>query len=182
MAEISIHPNVVNTAGPTAPTGSADYDPGIDASDLLLQMELKRYQVMQGGMLERAKMMQNNNAWLSQLDDTLSKVDAQADPNPSNDSTAELTLDPKMYALFQSSKIGSSTDITNPDGSHTVDTSAQKLAAFLKDQIQACSNSSQLDMIQLQSQVNNLNQTMETATGLMQKTADTKDKIIQNIH
>ena len=182
MAEISIHPNVVNTAGPTAPTGSADYDPGIDASDLLLQMELKRYQVMQGGMLERAKMMQNNNAWLTELDNALASTDAQADPNPSNDSGVTVTLDPKMYELFQSSKIGSATDITNPDGSHQVQTSGQKWAAFLKDQIQACSNNSQLDMIQLQSQVNNLNQTMETATGLMQKTADTKDKIIQNIH
>jgi hypothetical protein len=30
--------------------------------------------------------------------------------------------------------------------------------------------------------MNNLNQTMETATSILQKGSDTKDKVIQNIH
>ena len=71
----------------------------------------------------------------------------------------------------------------NPNGTVTFDCgSVQKLSAFLKDDVQQLSNNSQMDMIQLQSQMNNLNQVMQTATSVMQKASDTKDKILQNIH
>ena len=171
----------VNQNTISSPT-DAGIDPGIDVSDLLLDVELASYNVQQGAVKTRVDEMNKQNNLLSGIDNALGLVDAQNDPNSTSDTAVTINVSQDVWAEIQGSGIPITASGKNPDGTEMVECSGQKLSAFLKDKVQELSNDSQMSMIQLQSQMNNLNQSMDTATTIMQKTSDTKDKIIQNIH
>jgi hypothetical protein len=160
----------------------ADPNPGIDMSSLLLEVELEGYNIQQNAVHTRVNEMNAQNNLLSDIDNALGLVDAQNSPDSTSDTAVTISVSQQVWAEIQGSGIPIVASGKNPDGTEMVECGGQRLAAFLKDKVQALSNGSQMDMIQLQSQMNNLNQTMETATAIMQKASDTKDKIIQNIH
>jgi hypothetical protein len=174
----SILPNLVNTASPTdADTIQGDVDP----TDLMVEVSLARYGVIQQDLQIKADEIKKNNALLTDYQNTLAAADAQISSDTTQDSTFEGTIPADVWAKLKDSGVPYSTAVPNADGSVQINGSGQKLAAWLKDKIQALSNNSQMDMIQLQSEMNNLNQTMDTATGIMQKAFQTKDTIIRNI-
>jgi hypothetical protein len=154
-----------------------------DPTDLMVEVSLARYGVIQQDLQVRAGEIKANNALLTDYQNALAQVDAQISTDTSKDGSVTINVPQDVWATLKDSGLPVTASGTNPDGTEMVQVgSGQKLAAFLKDKVQALSNNSQMDMIQLQSQMNNLNQTMETATSILQKASDTKDKILQNIH
>ena len=182
----------INQSSTTDPTNTDPIPGAVDVNDLLVEVSLIRYGALSNDLLMKTDDIKANNSLLTQNDDALKQVDAQVSSTGS-DGSATISVSPQVLQELAAGGVSYTSDnklndatgqvIPNQDGTLTITvTSGQKTAAFLKDQVQALSNNSQMDMIQLQSQMNNLNQTMETATSIMQKASDTKDKIIQNIH
>jgi hypothetical protein len=176
----------INQTTPPDPT-TTDSIPGDFNEFDFLQIELDRAGVLQQNLELQGEDIKKNNALLSDLQSVLKVVDAATPTGSTSDTPITSITVPQdawneIYDNGQS-QLPLSNATQNPNGTVTFDCgSVQKLSAFLKDDVQQLSNNSQMDMIQLQSQMNNLNQVMQTATSVMQKASDTKDKILQNIH
>jgi hypothetical protein len=185
----------VNQNVPPSPPNPNTIPGDMDPSEIMVEVSLARYGVIQQDLQVRAGEIKANNALLTDYQNTLALVDAQISSDTSKDGPVTITVDGQMYNDIADSglQINKTSDVGGhfdpKTGMMSADTktsitvnSGQQLAAFLKDKIQSLGNNSQMAMIQLQSQMNNLNQTMETATSILQKSSDTKDKILQNIH
>jgi len=176
----------INQTTPPDPT-TTDSIPGDFNEFDFLQIELDRAGVLQQNLELQGEDIKKNNALLSDLQSVLKVVDAATPTGSTSDTPINNVAVPQdawneIYDNGQS-QLPLSDATQNPNNTVTFNCgSVQKLAAFLKDDVQQLSNNSQMDMIQLQSQMNNLSQVMETATSVMQKASDTKDKILQNIH
>jgi hypothetical protein len=157
---------------------------GIDPSEIMVEVSLARYGVLQQNLKTQADEIKANNALLTDYQNVLALVDKQVPLDPSTAGDVTVNVPPDVLAALKTAGFNLEIGKINPDGTTSVyiQGGAQQLAAFLKDKIQALSNNSQMAMIELQSQMNNLNQTMQTATSILQKASDTKDKILQNIH
>jgi hypothetical protein len=168
---------------------------GMDPDEIMVEVSLARYGVIQNDLTTQANEIKANNALLTDYQNTLAQVDKQISSDTSKDGPVTITVDGQMYNDIADAgiQINKASDVTGhfdpKTGMMSADTttsitvnSGQQLAAWLKGKIQSLSNNSQMAMIELQSQMNNLNQTMQTATSILQKGSDTKDKILQNIH
>jgi len=186
--------SAISQANSTAPPDPNTIPGGEDPDEIMMEVSLARYGVIQDDLKIQSDEIKANNALLTDYQNTLAQVDQQISQDTSQDKSVSVTVDAQMdNAIIDAGFIPSNatqnggtfdgkTGMTDGGTQTFTVPSGQGLAAWLKDKIQALSNNSQMAMIQLQSQMNNLNQTMETATSILQKGSDTKDKIIQNIH
>jgi hypothetical protein len=186
--------SAISQMNSATPPGTNTIPGGEDPDEIMMEVSLARYGVIQNDLTTQANEIKANNALLTDFQNTLADVDKQISSDTSQDKPVTINVDPTMYnniidqgfQIDKTTQVGGTFDQTNgmiKGGSDTITVhDGQALAAWLKDKIQALSNNSQMSMIQLQSQMNNLNQTMETATSILQKGSDTEDKIIQNIH
>jgi hypothetical protein len=177
----------INQTSPPDPT-TTDSIPGDFNEFDFLDIELGRAGVLQQNLELQGEDIKKNNALLSDLQGALKLVDAATPADASQDGGYNINVSKDVYDMIESDPSISQyvpESGSNGDGTYWIssgDGGATKMAAWLKDTVQQFSNNSQMDMIQLQSQMNNLNQVMQTATSVMQKASDTKDKILQNIH
>ena len=186
--------SAISQANSPAPPDPNTIPGGEDPDEIMMEVSLARYGVIQDDLTIQSDEIKANNALLTDYQNVLAQVDQQISQDTSQDKSVSVTVDAQMdnaiidagFIPSNSTQNGGTFDQKTGmvDGGTQTFTvpSGQKLAAWLKDKIQALSNNSQMAMIQLQSQMNNLNQTMETATSVLQKASDTKDKILQNIH
>ena len=188
--------SAINQMNSTAPPDPNTIPGGEDPDEIMVEVSLARYGVIQSNLTTQANEIKANNNLLTEYQEVLEQLDSKISTDPNDDGPVSgVKVTPEVYNELLADGLIKSVDsagdddpktglmLPSQDGTYTVTlTSGQKAAAAIKDKIQTLSNNSQMAMIELQSQMNNLNQTMETATSIMQKASDTKDKIIQNIH
>jgi hypothetical protein len=162
-----------------------------------MQLEMQRAGILQQDLQLQANDIRRNNAYLSELQSALADVDSQvpSDPNSDNGGTATIPTD-IARDMYEDPSVSQNLQTTvDPSGiAHGFDPDgntckigwgkggATAIAAWLKDKVSQYSNNTQMDMIALQGQMNNYNSQIEMITNAMEKFAQTKDKIVGNIH
>src|SRR5262245_43097570 len=157
----------------------------------LIQIEMQSAGIDQQDLKIQKDAIQKKNADLQEKEHLLAILEGAAPSDASKD-TADTTVTMTKDDWYALAKTDAGKDMHGTSGTWdprehglvTVDFDAgdlTKAVSALKDDIQAESQDSQLDMINLQSRLNSYNQRIESITNMVQKKADTADKIVGNL-
>jgi len=159
----------------------------------LIQVEMQSAGVDQQDLKIQKDEIQQRNDHLKELQSILAKLDAAVPQDASKDTgSTTVTMTEDEWRALAATDAGKAMSGTSGNyipadrysaGQVTVDFNAgdaSKCVNALKDDIQALSQDSQLDMISMQSRLNNYNQRVEGITNMVQKMSDTAGKIVGN--
>lgn len=146
---------------------------GVDLETAIMAVQSERAKQMEQQLRDQIKAVQDRNDQLTKLNDAQSKLsdvqaDLQADAQTVNDDQKEV-LKKAMEEVGLNTKL--------PENKDELDA----LRSQLKSQIDAQSNSQQMDMLRLQSLSNKRNEAFDTMTDFIKKMQDSRNSIIGNM-
>ena len=167
----------------------------LDIETALLAMSAERAGILDSVVRDRMTMMQKQNENIRKLQEALQEfnlVSAKLDEKgkvigPFTKEVVEFVkeLDPnkELFEILETEEIevGEDGEEKKFELKLKKKGSLKKLTENLSTEIDKQSSNSQLDMIKLQGTINKYNQAIDMMTNVIQKFANTKDKIISNI-
>lgn len=149
---------------------------GVDLETAIMAVQSERAKQMEQQLRDQIKAVQDRNDQLTKLNDAQSKLsDLQADLQADAQTDQGINDDQKEVLKKAMEEVGLNTKL--PENKDELDA----LRSQLKSQIDAQSNSQQMDMLRLQSLSNKRNEAFDTMTDFIKKMQDSRNSIIGNM-
>ncbi|MFE1630210.1 hypothetical protein ACFLFF_26015 [Brevibacillus reuszeri] len=149
---------------------------GVDLETAIMAVQSERAKQMEQQLRDQIKAVQDRNDQLTKLNDAQSKLsDLQADLQADAQTDQGINDDQKEVLKKAMEEVGLNTKL--PENKDELDA----LRSQLKSQIDAQSNSQQMDMLRLQSLSNKRNEAFDTMTDFIKKMQDSRSRIIGNM-
>ena len=148
----------------------------VDIETAIMAVQGERAKQMEQQLRDQIKSVQDRNDQLTKLNDAQSKLsEVQADLQADAQTNQGINDDQKEVLKKAMEEVGLNTKL--PENKGEIDA----LRSQLKSQIDAQSNSQQMDMIRLQSMSNKRNEAFDVMTNFVKKMQDSRSSIIGNM-
>lgn len=172
--------DLAKVMGGTGGISSVDLS-GMDLETALMMVQQQRSALLDGQLQSQVEVVQQRNETISHMNSTLGELRALApeDNQPLSNSTLVHHLGEETTLGELAATLGLPQDRIN-DGS--IDKQDMEMMTDrLKGQIDAATNSQQMDMLRLQSLSNKRNEAFELMTDFVKKMQDSRSSIIGNM-
>ena len=148
----------------------------VDIETAIIAVQGERAKLMEQQLRDQIKSVQDRNDQLTKLNDAQSKLsEVQADLQADAQTNQGINDDQKEILKKAMEEVGLNTKL--PENKGEIDA----LRSQLKSQIDAQSNSQQMDMLRLQSLSNKRNEAFDVMTNFVKKMQDSRSSIIGNM-
>jgi len=149
---------------------------GVDLETAIMAVQGERAKQMEQQLRDQIQTVQDRNEQIAKLNDAQSKLsEVQADLPDDAQTNQGINDDQKEILKKAMEEVGLNTKL--PENKGEIDA----LRSQLKSQIDAQSNSQQMDMIRLQSMSNKRNEAFDVMTNFVKKIQDSRSSIIGNM-